>query len=92
MSVEELQEQIGWEAEQYIPFDVNAVNIDFQVLEPDAGDGQVEVLLVAAKRDLVDDYVQVVSEATTRFTAVEEEPRGKDRWTRRPTTVFWKSR
>src|SRR5512136_2939271 len=34
MPPEELEDQIHWEAEQYIPFDINDVNIDFQVLEP----------------------------------------------------------
>src|SRR5512140_3111190 len=32
MSSEELEDQIHWEAEQYIPFDINDVNIDFQIL------------------------------------------------------------
>lgn len=71
MSTEQLHEQIGWEAEQYIPFDVNEVNIDFQILEPDAGDGQMEILLVAAKRDLIDDYVQVVSESGLTLAAID---------------------
>jgi type IV pilus assembly protein PilM len=66
MTREELDEQIRWEAEQYIPFDVNEVNLDFQILD-DGGrsgsDGQMEVLLVAAKKDLIDDYVQVITEA-----------------------------
>jgi type IV pilus assembly protein PilM len=66
MSRDELDEQIRWEAEQYIPFDVNEVNLDFQILndgEGDDGDGQMGVLLVAAKKDLIDDYVQVITEA-----------------------------
>lgn len=63
MSREELDDQIRWEAEQYIPFDVNEVNLDFQILETSEGDGQMDVLLVAAKKDLIDDYVQVMSEA-----------------------------
>ena len=66
MTREELDEQIRWEAEQYIPFDVNEVNLDFQILDDGArgeGDGQMEVLLVAAKKDLIDDYVQVITEA-----------------------------
>jgi type IV pilus assembly protein PilM len=66
MTRDELDEQIRWEAEQYIPFDVNEVNLDFQILDPaNAGDGggQMEVLLVAAKKDLIDDYVQVITEA-----------------------------
>jgi len=33
MSREELEDQIQWEAEQYIPFDVNEVNLDFQILD-----------------------------------------------------------
>jgi len=63
MSREELDEQIRWEAEQYIPFDVNEVNLDFQILESGDDQGQMDVLLVAAKKDLIDDYVQVISEA-----------------------------
>ena len=63
MTREELDEQIRWEAEQYIPFDVNEVNLDFQILNSGGGEGQMEVLLVAAKKDLVDDYVQVIREA-----------------------------
>ena len=63
MSRDELDEQIRWEAEQYIPFDVNEVNLDFQILNGGGGEGQMEVLLVAAKKDLVDDYVQVIREA-----------------------------
>jgi type IV pilus assembly protein PilM len=63
MTPEELDEQIRWEAEQYIPFDVNEVNLDFQILNGGGGEGQMEVLLVAAKKDLVDDYVQVIREA-----------------------------
>lgn len=63
MTREELEEQIRWEAEQYIPFDVNEVNLDFQILEESDAEGQMEVLLVAAKKDLIDDYVQVIQEA-----------------------------
>jgi type IV pilus assembly protein PilM len=63
MTREELDEQIRWEAEQYIPFDVNEVNLDFQILGGGNDDGQMEVLLVAAKKDLIDDYVQVIHEA-----------------------------
>jgi type IV pilus assembly protein PilM len=63
MTREELEDQIQWEAEQYIPFDVNEVNLDFQILETSEGEGQMDVLLVAAKKDLIDDYVQVISEA-----------------------------
>jgi type IV pilus assembly protein PilM len=65
MSQEELEESIQWEAEQYIPFDVKDVNIDTQILAQEANDatGQMDVLLVAAKKDMINDYTTVVSEA-----------------------------
>ena len=63
MTRAELDEQIRWEAEQYIPFDVNEVNLDFQILDEVGTEGQMDVLLVAAKKDLIDDYVQVITEA-----------------------------
>lgn len=64
MTEDELAESIQWEAEQYIPFDISEVNIDFQILdEASEEEGQMSVLLVAAKKDLVNDYVGVVAEA-----------------------------
>lgn len=63
MTREEMEEQIQWEAEQYIPFDVNEVNIDFQILGDGNSEGEMDVLLVAAKKDLIDDYVHVIREA-----------------------------
>ena len=71
MTREELEDQIQWEAEQYIPFDVNEVHLDFQILDTSEGEGQMDVLLVAAKRDLVDDYVQVIAEAGLIPAAVD---------------------
>ena len=58
MTDEELETTLEWEAEQYIPFEVSDVNLDAQVLGPDAKDpAQMNVILVAAKKDVVDDYV-----------------------------------
>ena len=71
MTREELDEQIRWEAEQYIPFDVNEVNLDFQILDSVEDDGNMEVLLVAAKKDLIDDYVQVITEAGLNPVAID---------------------
>ncbi len=62
MSAEELEESIQWEAEQYIPFDINDVNIDFQILGAAAEEGQMSVLLVAAKKDMINDYITMVKE------------------------------
>lgn len=63
MTREELEESIRWEAEQYIPFDINEVNLDFQILASGETEGQMDVLLVAAKKDLIDDYVHVITDA-----------------------------
>ncbi len=64
MSLEELADSIHWEAEQYIPFDINDVRLDYVVLtEEGMGDGQMDVLLVAVKRDKVNDYMSVISQA-----------------------------
>ena len=63
MAPDELAESIQWEAEQYIPFDINDVRLDYVLLsDPEASD-QMEVLLVAVKRDKVNDYVSVISQA-----------------------------
>ena len=72
MSQDELDDSIQWEAEQYIPFDVKDVNIDTQILTP-AGDaaGQMDVLLVAAKKDMINDYTSVCVEAGIPATVVD---------------------
>jgi type IV pilus assembly protein PilM len=72
MSQEELDESIQWEAEQYIPFDVKDVHIDTQILTPE-GDaaGQMDVLLVAAKKDMINDYTSVCAEAGLQATVVD---------------------
>ena len=63
MTQEELEESVQWEAEQYIPFDIKDVNVDVQIISPNVGQGQMDVLLVAAKKDVINDYVSVVLEA-----------------------------
>jgi polyisoprenoid-binding protein YceI len=63
MTEEELTESIKWEAEQYIPFSIDDVNVDFQKLGPGAAEGQADVLLVAVKKDKINDYVNLVKDA-----------------------------
>ena len=60
MSEAELAESIQWEAEQYLPFNVNEVNLDYVVLGSDAD--TMDVLLVAARKDRIADYAGVVSQ------------------------------
>jgi type IV pilus assembly protein PilM len=57
MTEDELAENIKVEAEQYIPFNVEDVNIDFQILGSSADKvDRMEVMLVAAKKEVIDDY------------------------------------
>jgi type IV pilus assembly protein PilM len=66
MTEAELAESIYWEAEQYIPFDIQDVNLDYQILDPGTGadgKGTMEVLLVAAKKDKIADYTGVITQA-----------------------------
>lgn len=66
MTLAELSESIYWEAEQYIPFDIHDVNIDYEVLDAGTGlssKGNMEVLLVAAKKDKIADYTGVIAQA-----------------------------
>lgn len=71
MTDEELEEQIGWEAEQHIPFDIKVMSIDYEVLRrrPDAG--QMDLLLVAAKRDEINDFAAIAREAKLKPVVVD---------------------
>ena len=67
MPDEELEGQVKLAAEQYIPFDINEVNIDFHVLPAaegqGAGDGEMSVILVAAKKDKINELTELVKGA-----------------------------
>lgn len=70
MSEAELAESIYWEAEQYIPFDIQDVSLDYQIVNGGvAGKGKaaagtgMEVLLVAAKKEKIADYTGVIAQA-----------------------------
>lgn len=67
MPDEELEGQVRLAAEQYIPFDINEVNIDFHILNPneqsDDGQPQMSLLLVAAKKDKVTELSELVKAA-----------------------------
>jgi len=63
MTNDELAEQIPWEAEHHIPFAKDDVEIDYQVINKQNASGQMELLLVAAKKEVVHDYAAVAREA-----------------------------
>jgi len=71
MTEEELEEQIHWEAEHHIPFSKDDVQIDHQILSSSTSQNQMEVLLVAAKKEVVSDYTSLVREANLQPVVVE---------------------
>lgn len=74
MTDTELAESIYWEAEQYIPFDIQDVNLDYQIVDPgDTASGRttMDVLLVAAKKEKIADYTGVIAQAGRTAVVVD---------------------
>jgi type IV pilus assembly protein PilM len=73
MTASELAESIYWEAEQYIPFDIQDVNLDYQILDKgaDGGKATMDVLLVAAKKEKIADYTGVIAQAGRSAVVVD---------------------
>ena len=70
---EEVERNIQWEAEQYIPFDVKEVNLDYYILESlaEVQADTMDVLLVAAKKDAISDYLSIFEEAGLSLVLVD---------------------
>ncbi|MCF8024229.1 MAG: pilus assembly protein PilM [Desulfobacteraceae bacterium] len=72
MPEDQLYDSLHFEAEQYIPFDINDVNLDFQVLgENEQNPNQMNVLLVAAKKEMVNDYVNIIDMAGLNLCIID---------------------
>jgi type IV pilus assembly protein PilM len=71
MTPAELEEQIQWEAEQHIPFDIKDVHVDYEVLRRRPEAGQMDLLLVAAKRDEINDYANIAREAKLKPVVID---------------------
>jgi type IV pilus assembly protein PilM len=65
------KEVIRWEAEQHVPFDIRSVELDFQILDPEAEGPHMQVLLVAAKRELVENKVSLLIDAGLHPSAID---------------------
>ena len=73
MKESEAREVIRWEAEQHVPFDIKSVELDFQILNPGAQGLQMEVLLVAAKRELVEGKLALLAESGLGASIIDVE-------------------
>src|SRR5947208_2355706 len=76
MKADELAANIRNEAEHHIPFGRDDVEIDYHVTNPMTPSGQTELLLVAAKKEVVSDYIQVVRDAGLSPQVVDEQQLG----------------
>src|SRR5688500_3045951 len=63
MKEADAREVIRWEAEQYVPYDMESVQLDFMILDPESDGLQMSVLLVAAKREVVEQRVGLLRDA-----------------------------
>ena len=71
MKEAEAREVIRWEAEQHVPFDMDNVELDFQILDPEAEGLQMTVLLVAAKRELVEHKLALLSDVGLEASVID---------------------
>lgn len=65
------RELMRWEAEQHVPFDMESVELDFQILDPHADGLEMSVLLVAAKRELVDAKQNLLTDAGAPASVID---------------------
>jgi type IV pilus assembly protein PilM len=80
LSEEDMEYQVEAEANQYIPFALDEVNLDFQVLGASAaGEEEVEVLLAASRKANIEDYVAVAQTAGLKAVVVDVESYAKER-------------
>jgi len=59
----EVEDQVYWEAEQYIPFSISEISLDYEVVRENNGDGKMDILLVAAKKDFIEKRLAAIREA-----------------------------
>jgi type IV pilus assembly protein PilM len=71
MGPEEARDLIRWEAHQHVPFDMESVQLDFQILDPDGDGPQMSVLLVAAKRELIENRLALLADAGLQAAVVD---------------------
>jgi len=72
LTEEDYELQVETEASQYIPFAIEEVNLDFQILGPTAGASEeVDVLLAASRKEKVEDRVAVAEMCGLRSVVVD---------------------
>jgi len=74
MNDKELKSSIKYEAEQHIPFPLDQVNVSYQKLDENFSEkGKMAVQIVAARKNIVDKYIEIVKKAKLTPKAIEPE-------------------
>lgn len=73
MAEGDLKQAIRFEADKYIPFEVDEVVMDTQILEPEIGDGsgEMKVLLVAVRKNLIEEHLHLLQEAGLQSVIID---------------------
>jgi len=71
MEEAEVRARIETEASSHIPFEIEDVSLDFQILDPAASDGKMEVLLVAAKREVIYEHISLLKDAQVNAQVID---------------------
>ncbi len=71
MAAADAEEAIFWEAEQHVPFDIDDICLDFQILKDDVGANQMEILLVAAKKETIHGHAELIREADLQPVVID---------------------
>lgn len=74
MSKDELSNAIKWEAERYIPFAIDEVNMDFAIIEENHEQKEVEVMLVCAHNDIIYSHINTLIDASIQPVAMDIQP------------------
>lgn len=74
MERSELAEGIKWESERYIPYPIDDASVDFEIVSRDEGNKEMEVMLVAAQKRLVETHIQAVKKAGLQPIAIDVQP------------------
>ncbi len=69
-NLRELQDQVFWEAEQYLPFDISEVVMDYHVVSRNK-EGQTDIVLVAVKKGILDSYMNCITNAGLKPSIVD---------------------
>lgn len=71
MALQELRQSLKFEAQKYIPFDVNEVNLDACILKDNLADNKMLVLVAAAKKDFISQRIKIIEDAGLKCNLID---------------------